>query len=131
MGPSVRTEMASMSVIVRQDSPDRIVTRLWTGAPVIPVRMEPDARKMDLPSSAPVPLAGLAKSAMSGRSPVRLPPTTREPQCLASVKMAAHVVTLASHTPATVSRDTGAHIVNMNLTPAPPTRVTMEQPAVT
>ena len=45
--------------------------------------------------------------------------------------MAARVGTLASHTRATVSRATGAPTVNMNLTPAPPTRATMEQPAAT
>ena len=120
-----------MSVIVHQDSLVRTVIRLWIGAPVIHVRMEPDARKMDHPSSVPVHQAGPARSAMSGRSRVRLPPTTREPRCPACVRMEAHVVTLASPTPVTVSRVTGARTVNMNLTPAPPTRATMEQPAAT
>lgn len=129
--PLVRTGMDSTSATVHLGSLVRTVIRWWTGAPAILVRMEQNAHRTVLPSTAPAPVVGLGRCVMFARYLVRLLPITRAPLYLGCVRMEVAAVTLGCPTPVTVGMDTGAHTANMNLMPAHPTPALMEQPVTT
>lgn len=129
--PLVRTGMGFTSATVHLGSLVRTVTRWWTGAPAILVKMERNALRTAPPSTAPALGVGLGRCVMFARCLVRLLPITRAPLCLACVRMEVAAVTLGSPTPVIVGMGTGAHTANMNLMPAHPIPALMEQPVTT